>query len=176
MMLFPNQRPTVRARILLEVGLAGNPVSLKQLFPEEWERIRKMVYRNSGYHCEACGGQGSEWPVACQPVWTHDEQALIQRLVKFVALCPTCLDIWQWRINSSSASRYNQLCQTNGWTKEQAVAYVNDRLQARAAMKEKNWAVHLVVLALDYQVDIEKVKKVMQSEASDDPEDFDLWR
>lgn len=60
----------------------------------EWDKIRKMVYRQAGYRCELCGesgiDQGYRWPVECHEVWDLDFETNTQSLIGFIALCPRC--------------------------------------------------------------------------------------
>lgn len=60
---------------------------------EEWDIIRKKCYKNANYKCEICGGVGNKWPVECHEIWEYDDKKHIQKLVGFVALCPSCHEV-----------------------------------------------------------------------------------
>jgi hypothetical protein len=57
---------------------------------DEWDIIRKEVYKKAGYRCEICGGVGDKWPVECHERWEYDDKKRVQKLVGFIALCPNC--------------------------------------------------------------------------------------
>lgn len=57
---------------------------------EEWDILRKQCYKDAGYKCEICSGQGSKWPVECHEVWSYDFKNKIQKLERLIALCPAC--------------------------------------------------------------------------------------
>ena len=59
-----------------------------------WDFIRKKAYKEANYHCEVCGqsgiDQGFRHPVECHERWHYDDTNHIQKLIKFIALCPMC--------------------------------------------------------------------------------------
>jgi hypothetical protein len=60
---------------------------------EEWDRIRKKIYKNASYVCEICGGEGPKWPVECHEVWKYNERTRVQKLERMIALCPSCHEV-----------------------------------------------------------------------------------
>ncbi len=40
---------------------------------EDWERLRKFVFKLAGYRCEICGGRGDKWWVECHEQWEYDD-------------------------------------------------------------------------------------------------------
>lgn len=57
---------------------------------DEWDIIRRQCYRDSNYICEICGGKGKQHPVECHEIWKYNDNKLIQKLIRFIALCPSC--------------------------------------------------------------------------------------
>ena len=60
---------------------------------KKWNAIRKKVYFVANDHCEICGGQGTRHPVECHEIWVYDEKTKIQKLDRFIALCPGCHEV-----------------------------------------------------------------------------------
>jgi hypothetical protein len=60
---------------------------------KQWDAIRKKVYFDANDHCEVCGGQGKKHPVECHEIWAYDDETNIQKLTKFIALCPLCHEV-----------------------------------------------------------------------------------
>jgi hypothetical protein len=62
--------------------------NLRDVLPRDvWDRLRREVYRSSGYRCGICGARGQ---LHCHEVWRYDDAAHIQHLEGFRALCPRC--------------------------------------------------------------------------------------
>lgn len=62
--------------------------NLRSAVPREtWDRIRRRVYAEHGYRCAVCGARGR---LSCHEVWAYDDEARVQRLSGFVALCDWC--------------------------------------------------------------------------------------
>ena len=54
---------------------------------EEWDALRKQVYKNADYTCEICGASERLY---CHEVWMFDSCSNRQRLNGFKALCEHC--------------------------------------------------------------------------------------
>lgn len=59
----------------------------------EWDLVRRDCYQRAGYRCEICNGKGSKHPVECHEVWDYNEQTGIQKLIRLIALCPSCHEV-----------------------------------------------------------------------------------
>ncbi len=57
---------------------------------EQWDVIRKEVYKRAGNLCEVCGGKGWKHPVEAHELWAFNLEIKEQYLIRFVALCPMC--------------------------------------------------------------------------------------
>lgn len=53
-----------------------------------WDRVRKKVYSDAGYHCEIC--DASDVILQAHEVWDYDDVDFVQRLVRLLALCKPC--------------------------------------------------------------------------------------
>jgi hypothetical protein len=78
--------------IPLTIELIPKPLwgkSLKHLLSqEEWNRLRRRVYRTCRYQCQACGA--TDTMMYCHEVWAYDEEQHIQRLSALLSLCELC--------------------------------------------------------------------------------------
>jgi hypothetical protein len=59
----------------------------------QWDQIRKRVYKKANHMCEICGGKGKYHPVECHEVWLYDYSSMTQKLDFFQALCPFCHEV-----------------------------------------------------------------------------------
>ena len=61
---------------------------------QEWDIIRKRVYKESNYVCSICEGsgleQGFKHPVECHEIFEYNLETLTQTLVSFESICPMC--------------------------------------------------------------------------------------
>jgi hypothetical protein len=111
-----------------------------------WDRIRRKVYRRAGYRCELCGGRGPAHPVECHEVWRYDDQARTQTLAGMVALCPACHQVKHLglaNVRGTSAEARAQLMRVNGWTPEQADAYIEQAFQLWERRSQWPWTLDL---------------------------------
>ena len=54
----------------------------------EWDKIRNAAYAESDYRCGICGDD--EARLECHEIFEYDDQKHIQKLIGFIALCPSC--------------------------------------------------------------------------------------
>jgi len=89
--------------------------------------LRRRSYRDAGYRCEVCGGRGPAHPVECHEEWSYDDAALVQRLVRMVALCPGCHEVKHLgrahAIGRGEGARAH-LASVNGWDQATTADYV----------------------------------------------------
>lgn len=60
---------------------------------EQWDVLRKNCYTQAGHRCEICGGKGEKWPVECHEVWDYNFKTKTQKLIRLIALCPSCHEV-----------------------------------------------------------------------------------
>ena len=53
----------------------------------QWDDVRRKVYADAGHRCEICGAEGK---LQAHEVWEYDDEKFIQRLIRMIALCPSC--------------------------------------------------------------------------------------
>jgi hypothetical protein len=93
----------------------------------QWNQLRRQTYQQTHDHCEICGGQGPEWPVACHEVWHDDDTTYKQILGQLIAFCPAChrtKHMGLAEVKDSLAEARFPLAQVNGWPEAQANTYL----------------------------------------------------
>lgn len=121
-----------------------------QVSSQEWDRLRRPVYRRANWRCEICGGRGQRHAVECHEVWYYDDAAQIQRLEGLIALCPACHEVKH--IGRTSLMRGDEaaimhLAVVNEWTVDRADAYVDLALDIWKLRSELSWRLDLSWLA-----------------------------
>lgn len=61
-----------------------------KLGKEEWDKIRKEVYKKANYRCQICGEDGV---LHSHEVWRFELKKKIQRLVGIECLCEMCHNV-----------------------------------------------------------------------------------
>ena len=95
---------------------------------QTWEKIKKEVFSKANFRCEICGGKGSRHPVECHEIWSYDDVKLFQKLMGFIALCPSCHGVKHIGLKFQQGfgdEAINHLAKVNGWDKETTLAYYN---------------------------------------------------
>lgn len=111
---------------------------------EEWNVIRKKCYKNAGYKCEICGGVGEQWPVECHEIWEYDDKKHIQKLVGFVALCPSCHEVKHiGRTEKIGRLKYamQHLMKVNMLNKTQTDKMIEDAFATWRERSEHEWKI-----------------------------------
>jgi hypothetical protein len=103
-------------------------ISLSNKLPrEEWDEIRRKVYRDADYRCEVCGSTNKD--LHCHEVWKFNDQKLTQSLVGLVCVCELCHDTIHFGRSKSvkSASYVDRLvghwCRVNGKSRNDFMRY-----------------------------------------------------
>ncbi len=117
--------------------------------PEEWDRLRRIVYERAGHRCEVCGGRGSKWPVECHEVFAYDDERHTQTLVKLVALCPSCHQVKhiglagvRGKLREATA----HLAKVNRWSTEDARHYIEGCLELWSRRSQHEWTLDISYL------------------------------
>ncbi len=111
-----------------------------------WDRIRRQVWRQADYRCEICDGKGPEHPVECHEVWRYDDRTHVQMLVRMIALCPACHQVKHIgfaNVKGKGTQARAHLARVNGWTLEQADAYISQAFQVWAQRSAGPWTLDL---------------------------------
>lgn len=123
-----------------------------ELTSAEWDLVRKKTYRQAGFVCQACGGQGPKHPVECHERWSFSTAEAVQTLAGLVALCPACHEATHYglaRVRGREAFARAQLLRVNAWTVAQLNAHVNEAMATYRRRSEIHWTLDTRWL-LDY--------------------------
>lgn len=116
---------------------------------EEWDTLRKYVYRKANYRCDVCRGRGPKWPVECHEIWEFDKERSVQRLAGLTALCPDCHQVKHYgraRVIGKEREAFQHLMRVNSWTDTQAREHVRSAMDLWAVRSEVQWTVDLTWL------------------------------
>ena len=117
----------------LTVELVPRPLwyasNIRTVAPQEdWDLLRRAVYRIARYRCEICGGRGPVHPIECHEVWKYDEATKVQTLERLIGLCPLCHSVKHMgrsQVVGNGEQAMAQLASVNGWPPEIAQHYVD---------------------------------------------------
>jgi hypothetical protein len=125
---------------------------------EDWEKIKKITFRNANYLCEVCGGRGPQWPVECHGIWHYDDRGHTQTLLGFIALCPPCHEVKHRgfaNIQGRGEIADRHLAKVNKWTMPKTKQYVEEQFQLWKKRSQHEWKLYQF---LKYQLQIKPPK------------------
>jgi hypothetical protein len=130
---------------------------------EQWDRIRKDVYKKANYCCEICGGKGQHsHRVECHEVWEYDDSAHIQKLAGLVALCSACHEVKHFglaQVRGREHAAALHLAEVNGWNIRRAHTYTDEVFRVWRARSEHNWELDLGYLEETYGIKLKPRRK-----------------
>jgi hypothetical protein len=116
----------------------------------QWNKIRKASYEKANYVCEICGGKGWAHPVECHEIWEYDDEAHTQTLKGMISLCPECHRVKHMG-RTKALGDYDKaiehLAEVNGWTKEEALIYVDGEFERWKQRSKSQWTLDISALA-----------------------------
>lgn len=117
--------------------------------PEVWERIKKKIFGHAGYRCQVCGGKGTRWPVECHEIFEYTDATRVQRLIRFMALCPACHEVKHIGLASVRGRRreaLRHLARVNNWSVADAEAYAEGCFEQWSRRSNHQWKLDLSYL------------------------------
>lgn len=127
-----------------------------RLAQKDWNRLRKMQYREAMYRCEICGEVGRNHPIECHETWEYDEVRRIQKLTGLIALCPDCHRVKHFGFAAYKGKKeqaLRHLMRVNGWDRKTAIFYVVAAFERHRERSRGPWILDLQWLK-DRGVDI----------------------
>jgi hypothetical protein len=115
----------------------------------DWERLRRSTAQAAGNRCEVCGGRGRRHPVECHEVWEYDDTRMVQRLVRLIALCPSCHEVKHLGLAGMRGRRGPALAhlgRVNGWSAADTEAYAEAVFEQWATRSRHDWILDCTVL------------------------------
>jgi len=122
----------------------------------EWDVIRKATYNKANYRCEICDGRGTKHPVECHEVWEYDEENQIQKLIRMIALCPSCHEVKHIGLATIRGRRVEtteHLMKINSINREEAERYI---VECSNKWQERS--------QYDWTLDVEHLKTLKENE------------
>ncbi len=117
-----------------------------ELSKDQWDQLRRPIFKRAGNRCEVCGGKGTHHPVECHEVWQYNDEQHIQRLVGLVALCPACHEAKHMGF-ASSTGRGGQarahLARMNGWSMDDVELYLEAQFEQWSRRSQHEWSLDL---------------------------------
>jgi hypothetical protein len=127
--------------------------------PKEWDRIRFRIYERSNRKCEICGGRGKKWPVECHEMWEYDDKKRIQKLIRMIALCPTCHQVKHIGLSEMKGllpECLEHLAKINNWTLAQANNYAREQVELWRERSEFDYEIDVDYLKRQFEIDMGK--------------------
>lgn len=115
----------------------------------EWDRLRKIIFSRAGHVCEICGGRGPKWPVECHEVFEYDDERHIQRLVRLIALCPSCHEVKHIglaNVRGRGEKATAHLARVNSWSIADAQLYIEGCFETWLRRSRHQWTLDLSYL------------------------------
>lgn len=144
---------TMEPRLTIELvpATAWGKNLRSEISTKEWDALRRQTYRQAGYHCEVCGGQGPKHPVECHERWEFDEIRHVQKLVGLIALCPACHEvkhIGRAEMIGNLNRTLRHLADVNNWSIEDARIYAEGAIETWMKRSQFEWSLDLSWLKL----------------------------
>ncbi|MDQ3652654.1 MAG: HNH endonuclease [Acidobacteriota bacterium] len=117
--------------------------------PEEWDRLRRIIFERANYVCEICGGRGRKWPVECHEVFAYDDERRVQQLVKLVALCPACHQVKHIGLAGARGHMREataHMARVNHWSLEDARHYIEGCFEIWSRRSCHQWTLDISYL------------------------------
>jgi 5-methylcytosine-specific restriction endonuclease McrA len=141
-------RPKLTVELVPETCWYSNIRS--EVSNEDWDRIRKPLFRKAGYRCEICGGRGKLHAVECHEVWHYDDARHVQTLERMIVLCPSCHQVKHIglaQIQGHLEEAMAHLARVNGWDRRTTERYLDEVWETWRERSRHAWTLDLSVLA-----------------------------
>jgi len=122
---------------------------------EDWDDIRKAVYKKYNYKCMICGGKGENHPVEAHELFEYNDKIHVQKLVDIVALCPTCHSVYHIGLTTIRGSQnlaIQHLAKINNWELDKTVEYINQAFLTWKERSDHKWRLDLKYLETEFGI------------------------
>ena len=147
-------------RLAIEpIPVGSRLATLAKLMPrDQWDRLRRRVYRRARYRCQVCGREGRMY---CHEIWQFNKQTGYQWLRGFQALCQDCHDVKHISFVRDSSKRerlIQHFLTVNRLTRDETDAYLRSARKRQWQLNQRNWIVNFG----DYNLRMPSVANVQQ--------------
>jgi len=132
---------------------------------EEWDRLRKPVYKHAAWVCEICGGRGESHPVECHEIWQYDDVQRVQRLAGLIALCPACHQVKHIglaQVMGRGIEARKHLEEVNGWAADQVTTYIRIAFAVWELRSQMEWHLDLNWLSTQGVSHVDKQQELIR--------------
>jgi hypothetical protein len=119
---------------------------------QDWERLRRPIFRRAGYACEACGAtedrDAHRWLEAHER-WHFDERTGVQSLRRLIALCSSChlaTHFGYANVQGRTDEALAHLRKVNSLTLAEALAHVHAAEDVWIKRSGRVWELDLSIL------------------------------
>jgi hypothetical protein len=121
---------------------------------EDWDKIRKIVYKRAGYICECCKVNciESKIPIEAHERWNYDYDTKIQKLVRIIALCKKChqsTHLGFAKINGKEKEALEHLKLVRNFDLEQLREHVDVSYAIWSEKNQHSWNLDLDLITLN---------------------------
>lgn len=139
--------------------------------PNDWNRLRKLVYERANNRCECCGSASiinTPTQLEAHERWEYDDKWKAQRLKRIIALCRSCheathMGLAENRGRGKEAKEH--LMRVNQFTKEECDQHVDEAFSVWLSRAGFDWDLDLSLMTRNNI-------KLVRSFAADEREDF----
>lgn len=134
---------------------------------EQWDKIRKTVYKKANYICEICGGKGLSHPVECHEIWNYDKKNQVQKLERMIALCPNCHAVKHMglsEIRGRGREAKIHLATVNNLNIDEAEKYIIKEFDVWRERSKLEWKLDISHLE-EYGIDVKFLMKNVKSKS-----------
>jgi hypothetical protein len=119
---------------------------------QDWERLRRPIFRRAGYRCEACGAtedrETRRWLEAHER-WYYNDHTGVQSLRRLIALCSPChltTHFGYANVTGRTDQALAHLRTVTGMTDREAWAHIDAAQNLWIARSRRTWKLDLNVL------------------------------
>ncbi|WP_043907717.1 DUF5710 domain-containing protein [Kitasatospora griseola] len=120
--------------------------------PQDWDRLRRMIYARAQNRCEACGaGQDREAQrrLEAHERWTYDRAHQVQTLKRLICLCTDCHTVTHFglaQVRGLAPQARAHLIKVTGLTPDQADRHIAEAFELWQARSRTTWTLDLSIL------------------------------
>jgi hypothetical protein len=113
---------------------------------QQWDILRNCVYSNAYNLCEICKDSGR---LNCHEVWDYDDNLLIQKLDRMIALCTDCHSVKHIglaNLQGNGDRALNHFMKINKISKKEADKHISDAFKVWNIRSAKTWKLDISIL------------------------------
>jgi hypothetical protein len=116
------------------------------VIPEDWDRLRHLVYQRANNQCEICDAKGR---IEAHERWDYNQKTHTQTLTRLIALCQNCHTATHFglaQVRGVDAQALLHLQKVNHWNKSQAEQHVDEAFAIWDYRNKYHWTLDLTIL------------------------------